>query len=93
VDIYNELRLRGLKSRILGTVHDSIEVESPSDELEEVLQIIHRKMVFTPKLKSAGYSLKVPIEIDVEIGDSFSGNNKVEFDSHSSILNREVLAA
>lgn len=91
LDIAEELRLRNMDSKLIGTVHDSIEAEVVPYELEEVLQIMHNKMVNYPRLRKAGYNLKVPIAIEIEVGKSFSGGEKVEFDSKSRILNREVL--
>lgn len=91
LDIAEELKARNMDSSLIGTVHDSIEVEVVPHELEEVLQIMHYKMVNYPRLRKAGYSLKVPIAIEIEVGKSFSGGEKVEFDNKSRILNREIL--
>ena len=91
LDIAEELRLRNMDSKLIGTVHDSIEAEVVPYELEEVLQIMHNKMVNYPRLRKAGYNLKVPIAIEIEVGKSFSGGEKVEFDSKSRILNRDIL--
>jgi DNA polymerase-1 len=90
LDIADEFELRRMKSGLLGTVHDSVEAGSPSDELEEALQIMYHKMTKYPRLKAAGYNLRVPIEIEVEIGRSFSGGTEVKFDKTGSVLNREI---
>jgi DNA polymerase-1 len=94
LDIYKELKLRNLTSRIIGSVHDSIEVSSPSDELEETLQIMYNKMTTYPTMKADGYILKVPIEVEVEVGRSFSGEKEVKYSKAGAIINmKDILYA
>ena len=91
LDIAKEFKLRGMESSIIGTVHDSIEVRSPKSETEEALQIMYHKMTSYPLLKHYGYFFSVPIEVELEVGRSFSGGNKVEFSKKGSIVNRSIL--
>lgn len=93
IDISEEFKLRGMRSTIIGTVHDSIEVKAPVDETEEALQIMHHKMTQYPLLRSYGYKLRVPIEIEVEVGKSFGGGKQVHFTKTGSVENREIFHA
>lgn len=62
-----------LKSLIVNTVHDSILMDCPDDEVETVAQEFRRafKMV-TPNCKRFfGFDLAVPIECEVKIGRDY----------------------
>jgi len=89
IDLDKELKYRGLDSYICGTVHDSIEVISKKSETEETLQIMYNKLRNYPLLKSLGFNFKVPLEIEVCIGNNFSAKTEVKFSSSGSIINRE----
>jgi DNA polymerase-1 len=72
IGIAKKLEERGMKTRIVSTVHDSLEIISPDDELDEACKIIHNEMVNYPYIrKHFGISFDVPLEIEILVGDSF----------------------
>ena len=79
IGINNRLEEEGLRTRIVSTVHDSLEVISPEDELDRVCSIIHDEMVNYPYIKKHfGLSFDVPLGIEILVGDSF-GDGKEYF--------------
>lgn len=77
--INNELTRRGLRSKIVSTIHDSIIGDVHADEFEEVDQLVKHFMV--EDLKANWKWLDpVPVEVDgeaCEVGQSW--HDKVEF--------------
>ena len=61
IEIYNELKNRHLKSKMVVQVHDELVLDCPEDELEEVKTILKEKMENT-------YKLSVPLKVDIEYG-------------------------
>lgn len=61
VKVYDELRKRGLKSRLILQVHDELIVEVHKDEVDEVKEIVRDNM-------EHAVELDVPLEVDVNIG-------------------------
>jgi len=61
VNIYNEFKLRNLKSKMLIQVHDELVFNVYEDELEEVRKIVREKM-------ENAYQFKVPLKVDIEVG-------------------------
>ena len=66
IKIYNELKTRGLKSKIVLQVHDEVLIEAPFSEKEEVEKIMKDSM-------ESAIELKVPL-----ISDISSANNWYE---------------
>lgn len=64
IRVYNELKNRNLKSRLILQVHDELLVETCKDEIDEVKEII------TVGMKDAA-QLLVPLEIDLKQGGSW----------------------
>ncbi|MGB9697116.1 MAG: DNA polymerase I [Ignavibacteria bacterium] len=64
IKIFREFRKRKFKSKMLLQVHDELVFEVDKNELEEVKEIV------TTQMKKA-ISLKVPIEVEVGIGNSW----------------------
>ncbi len=64
VRVYNELKNRGLKSRLILQVHDELIIETHVDEKEEVINLLREIM-------ENAIILDVPLKVDVEIGDSW----------------------
>ncbi len=64
VNVYDELKKRGLKSKLILQVHDELIVEAHRDEVEEV-------KVFLKELMENAISLNVPLRVDMETGDSW----------------------
>lgn len=70
--IYLEIKKRGLHAKLFATVHDSIEILAPFEEVQEVCEIIHHQMVEYPMMKQEwGLDFDVPLLVDVEVGPSF----------------------
>ena len=57
-------RLKGTKTKIVGTVHDEILLEVPEDKTEEIAMILESSM------KDGGktYLKSLPVEVDIKIG-------------------------
>lgn len=64
IRVYNELKNRNLKSRLILQIHDELLVETYIDEIDEVQDII------TEGMKGAA-KLLVPLEIDLKQGGSW----------------------
>lgn len=64
VNVYNELRKRNMKSRLILQVHDELIIEAHRDEVEEV-------KVLLKNLMENAIKLNVPLSVDMEIGDSW----------------------
>ena len=58
IKVFNELKERNMKSKIVLQVHDEMMIESPKEEAEDVKQILKRNMESVIKLK-------VPLVVDV----------------------------
>ena len=78
--IANEFSDHGMKSRVVSTVHDSIEIVSPVDELETTLSTAHYHMTQYPMLEKAfGHSFTVPFEIEALVGKSFGDGVEAKY--------------
>lgn len=64
VKVYNELKKRKLKSRLILQVHDELIVETEKSELEEVSKLLKDCM-------ENAVSLKVPLTVDVKYGETW----------------------
>ncbi len=70
----------GLESKVVGVVHDSLEVICPASSRVETLALVKKHMVSNPVLKSAfNIDFSVPFEIDVEVGHSFGDGIEVKY--------------
>jgi DNA polymerase-1 len=69
--IWEMLQQRNAKTRILGTVHDSIILSMPPEEVNPVLPIIADMMVRPPGLDWLLDEVPVPLDIGVDIGPNF----------------------
>lgn len=71
---------KGLNARIIATVHDSVEIIAPHDEVKEVLEIVYDEMVnYNTVKKDFGIEFDLPLKIDAEVGTSFGNGKEVEF--------------
>ena len=61
IDIYSDIKERGIKSKILLQVHDEIILEVYEDELEEVTSLVRSRMEGAAKLN-------VPLKAGIEVG-------------------------
>ena len=70
--INNRFTEQGMKSRIVATVHDSVEIISPHSEVEKACEIAYHEMVNYPYVRDTfNIELNVPLEIEILIGKSF----------------------
>ena len=63
IKVYDELKRRGLKSRMILQIHDELLIETANDEIEEVKELLRENMEGAAKLA-------VPLYVDVHTGDS-----------------------
>ncbi len=64
IKVYNELKNRKLKSKIVLQIHDELIIETPLEEKEEVKQILKECMENSAKLN-------VPLNVEVEEGKNW----------------------
>ena len=64
IEVYNQLKKRNLKSKMIVQVHDELVLEVAKTELEEVKEIVQTAM-------EMGQPLLVPLKIDMQIGESW----------------------
>jgi DNA polymerase-1 len=78
--IANRFLMGNLTARVVSTVHDSIEVVCPQDEVEEVCAIIYDELVNYPYIKEKfNIHFDVPLRIDLEVGKSFGEGTPMAF--------------
>jgi DNA polymerase-1 len=81
----------GLKARPVATVHDSIEIVCPQEEVKEALTILYDEMVNYPTIKEVfNIHFDVPLAIDAEVGRSFGDGKEVEFHNGVPMYNAEA---
>ena len=67
-------------ARPVATVHDSIEIVCPEEEVRDTLTILYDEMVNYPTIKDIfNIHFDVPLSIDAEVGRSFGDGQAVEF--------------
>lgn len=64
IDLHRALREGGFRARMLLQVHDELVLEAPQAEVREVVALVRRVM-------SGAFQLKVPLKVDVEVGDNW----------------------
>jgi DNA polymerase-1 len=64
VAVHTDLRDRGLKSKLVLQVHDELVLDVLRDEVEEVREIVIRRM-------SGAMQLAVPLRVDVGVGSNW----------------------
>ena len=73
-------KLKGMKAKVVATVHDSIELIAPKNETKKVVEIVKDELENYHYLKENFHiNLKVPLGVDVEVGSSFG--NGVEYEA------------
>ena len=76
------LRLNNLRSEIVVTVHDSIVIDIPKDELDMVIPAVKQIMENLPidflTIEWEGKQIRFPIKVDLEIGLNY--NDMVDYD-------------
>ncbi|MEK9696937.1 MAG: DNA polymerase A family protein [Candidatus Poseidoniales archaeon] len=72
-------KLKGMKAKVVATVHDSIELIAPKSETKKVVEIVKDELENYHYLRENFHiNLKVPLAVDVEVGSSFG--NGVEYE-------------
>jgi len=65
-------KLKGMKAKVVATVHDSIELIAPKCETSEVARIVKEEMENAHYMQdNFGINLRVPLSVDIEVGSSF----------------------
>lgn len=81
VYIDDYLRTKGMKSRIVITVHDSIVIDCPREEVDDVAKVARFIMENLPidflMIEWEGKKMRFPIVADVEIGENY--NDMVDY--------------
>jgi DNA polymerase I-like protein with 3'-5' exonuclease and polymerase domains len=71
----------------VATVHDSIEIVCPKEEVNTALSILYDEMVNYPLIKKIfNIHFDVPLAIDAEVGKSFGDGEEVHFNNGIPIL-------
>jgi len=78
--IWLELKKRGCKTKIIGTIHDSIIFSVPPGEMNEVLPWVVEYMVTPPGLEWLLEDSPVKLSVGVECGYNFCDMNEVPLD-------------
>ena len=91
--IAREMEQRGMRGFPVATVHDSIEIVCPKDEVEDTLAIMRKHMVDYPVIKDLfGIEFEVPLEIEAEIGPSFGKAKAVGYNEYGMpVITKEEL--
>lgn len=64
IDVFNALKEKNLKAKLILQVHDELIIEAPVDEVNEVMTILSEKM-------QGAASLRIPLVVDMNVGDSW----------------------
>lgn len=64
VNVYNELKKRNLKSRLILQIHDELIIEARRDEVEEV-------KILMKDIMENSIKLDVPLTVDLEVGENW----------------------
>mgnify|MGYP003108386957 FL=1 len=89
LNMENKIKELGMDDvEILATVHDSIEVQCDKQNAGVVAKLIKDVMEDISYLKTKyNMDFKVPMKVDVEIGDSFGSVEEVHFDDNRQPTN------
>ena len=70
VSMYNRLRPKDLRSKLICTVHDSIVLDSPTEEIEEVCKIAKEVWEDIPRNFDRVFGVKfdLPLRVDIKVG-------------------------
>jgi DNA polymerase-1 len=65
IKLYQEMNKRHMESKMLLQVHDELLFEMPSEELEEVRQLV-------PEIMSTAIELSIPLKVDIKSGQNWA---------------------
>ena len=80
--VHTWLKRQGLRARIVGTVHDSIDLIAPRDEAARVAVAVKQIMQRLPMRAVFGTTLACPIQADVQVGPAWGEG--VELDERTA---------
>jgi DNA polymerase-1 len=72
--VFDEMRRRKVKSRMIMQVHDELVFEVPEDEVDEMAPLVRRLMSEVP---TESLKLSVPLETDVGVGANWEETKKI----------------
>lgn len=76
-----DIEEKGLKAQFKASVHDSMEVVCPVEELDIVLPLLRYHMVEIPWMKERfNLNFRVPFKVDMRVGFSFGDGVDVKFE-------------
>lgn len=80
-----EYKQKKMKTKIVATVHDSVEIISPDSEVEDAIKILNYHMTEYPYIKDTfGIKFSVPLEIEVMVGNSFGSGEEYHISNPTS---------
>lgn len=72
IGIHQKLKAGKFRTKIAAEVHDSVEFIAPKDETDAVIKMAADELVNCHYMKEHfGFGLRVPLEVEVEVGASF----------------------
>jgi len=93
VGVSKRFKDMGLDSRVVATVHDSLEIISSEKDLSQCLEIVYDELVNYPHLQSLfGINFDVPLSVDIEVGRSFGDGKAVCFEEEKPTNLSEILS-
>lgn len=74
VTFYKRFKVAGFKGKLIMTVHDSIVVDCPKEEVEEIVKLFNQSVSDTPKLYQAwfGKEFNLPMRCEVSTGPNMA---------------------
>jgi DNA polymerase-1 len=81
ITIDQELKKRGLKALLINSVHDSVVLDCPEDEVDEVMGILFDKMINVAKefFRRYGYQFTVPLNCEIKVGVNWLEGKEFKF--------------
>lgn len=80
VSLFNRMKKAQLQSKLLATVHDSILLDCPDNEVATVVKLLHEVAADVPKnfQKLFGVVYNLPFLLECEMGHDYANMEKVE---------------
>tara|TARA_R110000868_G_scaffold13711_3_gene63579 strand:- start:8316 stop:9395 length:1080 start_codon:yes stop_codon:yes gene_type:complete len=77
-----DIKRLGLGAKIVATVHDSIELICPDNEVDQVVKLVNYHMTEYPYVREHfGIEFLAPFEAEIMVGDSFGSGKEYHFTS------------
>ena len=78
VDFFKRLRELNLRSVVIGTIHDSIIVDSPNEEVPIIVNLLEESIKDVPKniRKLFDYEFEVPTTCEIKVGPNLKEMTK-----------------